>query len=87
MNQDHLYSTLHIHNDKMLHKMCTNALYHTYHIINYVIIDININIFSTHLHIVITKDNFFTDSRLPLKPSFGPGGLCTCNVFFQKTAW
>ena len=24
-------------------------------------------------------------SRLPLKPSFGPGGLPTCNVFFQKT--
>ena len=25
-------------------------------------------------------------SRLPLKPSFGPGGLRTCNAFFQKTA-
>ena len=25
-------------------------------------------------------------SRLPPKPSFGPGGLRTCNVFFQKTA-
>ena len=24
-------------------------------------------------------------SRLPLKPSFGPGGLRTCNAFFQKT--
>ena len=25
-------------------------------------------------------------SRLPLKLSFGPGGLRTCNTFFQKTA-
>ena len=26
-------------------------------------------------------------SRLPLKPSFGPKGLRTCNMFFSKTGW
>ena len=39
-----------------------------------------------NVRLTLTISSNELGSRLPLKPSFGPGGLRTCNVFFQKTA-